>query len=104
MLSDMHPLWEMVHSSHTLDLRSPFHFSSLQWRGSLAISRRSETTAVCFLSFFVSFVNWAVESVDGALEKSFVLYLECRHFSCAKVVRGLCKMPSCLVKLSGAQG
>lgn len=102
MHSGMHPLWKVVQSSHTLVLRTSFYISYVQWRGNLAISRRSKNTAMCF--FFLSFVNCAVESIDGALEKSFVLYLECRHFSCYKVVCGLCKIPSYLVKLSGAQG
>lgn len=46
---------------------------------------------------FFSFVLWAIESVGGALEKSFVLFLECRRFSCRLYVD--CKIPSLFSKV-----
>lgn len=54
-----------------------------------------------FSLFLMAF--WAVENVDGALEKSFVLYLECRHFSCRFYVDCVKYLPY-LVKLSEEQG
>ena len=48
---------------------------------------------------FLSFLFGAVQTVEGALEKSSVPSLECRHFSCNQVVCGLCKIPSSFSKV-----
>lgn len=42
---------------------------------------------------FLSFLFGAVQTVEGALEKSSVPSLECRHFSFNQVACGLCKIP-----------